>query len=68
MSISMGKVLRNQDKKMCSFPISSNVFMGSGGGQNFVHGGSSYQEMLVPVLDIKVEHYEIGRASCRERV
>ena len=55
MSISMGKVLRNQDTKMCSFPISSNVFKVSGGGQNFVHGGSSPQEMLVPVLDIKVE-------------
>jgi len=54
-SISIGRVLRNQDTKVVSLPISSNVFKVSGGGQNFVHGGSSPQEMLVPVLDIKVE-------------
>jgi hypothetical protein len=27
----------------------------AGGGQNYVHGGSSPQEMIVPVLDIKTE-------------
>ena len=54
-SISMGKILGNEDQKVVSFPVSSNVFKVAGGGQNFVHGGSSPQEMLVPVLDIKME-------------
>lgn len=45
----------DQLKEMHSFPISTNVFKLAGGGQNFVHGGSSPQEMLVPVLDIKME-------------
>lgn len=31
------------------------MFKVSGGGQNFVHGGSSPQEMLIPVIDIKME-------------
>lgn len=54
-NISMGKILGNGDQKIVSFPVSSNVFKVAGGGQNFVHGGSSPQEMLVPVLDIKME-------------
>ena len=45
----------DQLKEVHLFPISTNVFKLAGGGQNFVHGGSSPQEMLVPVLDIKME-------------
>ena len=54
-SLSMGLILDNDDTKLVSFPVSSNVFKVTGGGQNYVHGGSSPQEMLVPVLDIKME-------------
>jgi uncharacterized protein (TIGR02687 family) len=53
--LSLGTVLGNDDTKVVSFPISSNVFKVAGGGQNFVHGGSSPQEMLVPVIDVKME-------------
>lgn len=53
--MSMGKILGNSDEKEVSFPISSNIFKLPGGGQNFVHGGSSPQEMLVPLLDVKIE-------------
>ncbi|MFA9423673.1 MAG: BREX-1 system phosphatase PglZ type A, partial [Sedimentibacter sp.] len=55
VSLSMGKVLDNSDKKVISFPLSSNVFKVSGGGQNYVHGGSSPQEMIIPVIDVKTE-------------
>lgn len=51
----MSLILGNNDTKIVSYPVSSNVFKVAGGGQNFVHGGSSPQEMLVPVLDIKME-------------
>ncbi|OUP58762.1 BREX-1 system phosphatase PglZ type A [Butyricicoccus pullicaecorum] len=63
-SMSMGMILRNADTKWVSFPISDNVFK-AGGGQNYVHGGSSPQEMLVPVLDIKMErgHMDTRNAS-----
>lgn len=56
-SLPMSLILDNDDTKHVSFPISSNVFKVAGGGMNFVHGGSSPQEMLVPVLDIKMERY-----------
>ena len=54
-SISIGKILGNNDNKVVSFPVSSNVFKIAGGGQNYVHGGSSPQEMIVPIIDVKIE-------------
>lgn len=54
-SVGLGCILGYEDEKKVAFPISSNVFKIAGGGQNFVHGGSSPQEMIVPVLDVKME-------------
>jgi len=54
-SLSIGKILDNSDDKVVSFPLSSNVFKVTGGGQNYVHGGSSPQEMILPVIDVKTE-------------
>lgn len=50
----MGDILGNEDEKFVSYPVSSNVFKVAGGGQNYVHGGASPQEMLVPVLHVKM--------------
>ena len=50
----LGKSLGNDDNRMVSFPISHNVFKASG-GLNYVHGGSSPQELLIPVVDIKMD-------------
>lgn len=54
-SINMGQILGNEDAKSVSFPIGNSVFKMSGGGQNYVHGGSSPQEMLIPILKLKME-------------
>lgn len=64
-SMEMGKILRNADTKWVSYPISDDVFKVTGGGQNYVHGGSSPQEMLVPVLNLKMErgHMETRNAD-----
>ena len=64
-NLGLGYVMGNDDDKVVSFPCSSNVFKVSGGGQNFVHGGSSPQEMIIPVLDIKMErgHMETKNVS-----
>ena len=34
-------------------PLGADIFKEPGGGQNYVHGGSSLQEMLVPVIEVK---------------
>ena len=54
-NMSLGYVLGSDDQRVVSYPISSHVFKTPGAGQNFVHGGSSPQEMLVPVVNIKME-------------
>ena len=63
--MSMGRILGNEDSKVVSYPVSSNVFKVAGGGANYVHGGSSPQEMLVPVLEVKMErgHMETKNAE-----
>lgn len=61
-SVSMGRILGNDDEKVVSFPVSSNVFKASG-GLNYVHGGSSPQEMLVPVIDVKTEKAHMAYAN-----
>ncbi len=64
-NLGLGHLMGNEDDKVVSFPCSSNVFKVSGGGQNFVHGGSSPLEMIIPVLDIKMErgHMETRNVS-----
>lgn len=41
------------DKLYVTTPIGADIFKVSGGGQNYVHGGSSIQEMLIPVIEVK---------------
>ena len=65
MNYGLGAILGNDDNKVVSFPAGSNVFKVPGGGQNYVHGGSSPQEMIVPVIKAKVEkgHVETKPAT-----
>ena len=58
-SLALGKILGNDDSRVLSFPVSSNVFKVAGGGQNYVHGGSSPQEMLVPVVEVRTEKGQV---------
>mgnify|MGYP003585528445 CR=1 FL=1 len=49
----LGDSLHNEDARVVSFPLSYNVFKTPGsGGLNYVHGGSSPQELLVPVIEV----------------
>ena len=52
-SVTLGDILGNHDERVISVPIGSDIFKVAGGGQNFVHGGSALQEMLIPVIDVK---------------
>ena len=56
LNIGLGYMLGNEDDKMISYSCSTSVFSAKGNaGLNYVHGGSSPQEMLVPVIDIKMD-------------
>lgn len=54
-NLSIGCVLGNNDSRVISYPLASDIFKVVGAGQNFVHGGCSPQEMIVPIVDVKVE-------------
>lgn len=50
----MSRVLENDTLQKVIVPLGSHVFKASGGA-NYVHGGSSPQEMLIPVIDVKTQ-------------
>ncbi len=56
-SFKLADILGNDDQRVVSVPIGSDVFKVSGGGQNYVHGGSSLQELIVPVIDVRTNKY-----------
>lgn len=52
-SATIGASLGNSDSTNVYYPTSKNIFVARGSQKNYVHGGSSLQEMLIPILDIK---------------
>ncbi|MCZ0892383.1 BREX-1 system phosphatase PglZ type A [Ligilactobacillus saerimneri] len=49
----LGVSLQSNDPTNVYYPKTANVFKAHG-GKNYVHGGSSLQEMVVPVLDLRM--------------
>lgn len=48
----LGDILNNDDSRLVYYPQTANVFK-SAGSFNYVHGGASLQEMIVPLLRIR---------------
>ncbi|MCR5021796.1 BREX-1 system phosphatase PglZ type A [Ruminococcus sp.] len=57
--VSLEAVYHNGDARNVSFPISADIFSSQGGGLNFVHGGCSPQEMIIPLIDVKTEKSKV---------
>lgn len=45
----------NNKDLFVSYPLGTDIFKVSGSGQNFVHGGSSPQELIIPLVEAKFE-------------
>ena len=60
----LGVVLDTADPRTVYTLLGSSIFKCAGGGQNYVHGGASVQEMLIPVLDVRTQagHVETQKA------
>ncbi len=54
-SISLDTMLQNGDNRVVSYPMGADIFKVPGSGVNYVHGGSSPQELILPVLEVKTE-------------
>lgn len=48
----MSRTMSYLGKLYVGTPIGADIFKMAGGGQNYVHGGSSLQEMLIPVIEL----------------
>ncbi len=46
-------------------PVGSDIFKAPGGGQYYTHGGSSPQEMLIPVIDVKFQKGHIDTTNAK---
>lgn len=51
-SIPLANVLDNIDAQYVYYPVTANIFNAFGAGKNYVHGGASPQEMIVPLLSV----------------
>lgn len=53
--LSMGYILGKDSATCVTVPVGSDIFKAKGGGQNYVHGGGSLQEMLVPIVRVHTQ-------------
>lgn len=51
----VGTMMQNKDERIVTYPVGADIFKAPGSGLNYVHGGCSPQEMLVPLIEIKTE-------------
>lgn len=51
----LGDLLGNDDGRYVNYPTNFNIFKAPGASQNYVHGGASVQEMVVPALRVMAE-------------
>ena len=54
-SMDIATMMKNNDCRKVSYPIGADIFKAPGAGLNYVHGGCSPQEMLLPLLEVKTE-------------
>lgn len=51
----LGDLLANDDQRRVYYPATDSIFRAAGAGQNYVHGGASPEEMIVPVLHVRTQ-------------
>ncbi|MBE6111693.1 MAG: BREX-1 system phosphatase PglZ type A [Peptococcaceae bacterium] len=53
--VPVGKCFRNEDVRVIGWPMGADVFKVQGAGMNYVHGGCSPQEVILPLIEVKTE-------------
>lgn len=48
----MSRMMVYMNRLYVTTPVGADIFKVAGGGQNYVHGGTSLQEMIVPVIEL----------------
>jgi uncharacterized protein (TIGR02687 family) len=63
-SFPLADIIGGEDTRVVSFPIGANVFK-TQGGLNYVHGGISPQEMILPLIAVKTERGHIDTSPVK---
>lgn len=58
-SIEIGAMMQTSDKRNVTYPVGADVFKIPGSGMNYVHGGCSPQEMLIPLITVKTDKSQV---------
>lgn len=54
-SLPFSSIIGADDSRRVYFPMGSDLFKKPGSGLNYTHGGSSPQEMIIPLIDVRTE-------------
>jgi uncharacterized protein (TIGR02687 family) len=60
----LSDIIGGEDKRIVSWPTGAVVFK-TKGGLNYVHGGASPQEMILPLITVKTERYHVATHSAQ---
>lgn len=63
VSVPMSSYMQKADTRWFSSPMGADVFKAAGSGMNYVHGGCSPQEMIIPVIDVHTEKAKVETTS-----
>ena len=58
-SIEIGTMMQASDNRKVTYPVGADVFKTPGSGMNYVHGGCSPQEMLIPLITVKTDKSQV---------
>lgn len=65
VSIPMESVLGYQDGRYAISPMGADLFNAPGAGLNYTHGGCSPQEMIIPLVEAKLERSKVETRSAK---
>lgn len=55
----LGIMMQTSDNRKVTYPVGADVFKAPGSGMNYVHGGCSPQEMLLPLITVKTDKSQV---------
>ena len=58
-SIEIGTMMQTSDNRKVTYPVGADVFKAPGSGMNYVHGGCSPQEMIIPLITVKTDKSQV---------
>lgn len=65
VNIPMSTVLGYEDERYIASPMGADLFHAPGAGLNYTHGGCSPQEMIIPLVEARLERNKVDTKNAR---